>query len=128
MRTSSLVALLGIGLAGFSAPYRSAHLPPSVFRITVNASTPGSVVALRFVHGPDSLTGTTRRFSAPATLEISGDSLVLLAEDNQGHGDVTLNVERLHADLRGSGTGGRVHLRISAAGVRVWTSSWWTRI
>ena len=123
MRSSMVASLMALCLMGFRAPPR-----PPVFRITVDAKIPGSVVALHFVRGPDSLVGTTRRLTAGTTFQVSGDSLAMVAEASQGHGEVTLNVERIGASLWGSGTGDRVHLRISAAGVHVWTSPWWVPI
>lgn len=123
MRLGIIGSLVALSLVGFKAPPR-----PSVFRIMVDAKTPGSVVTLHFVRGPDSLAGTTRRLTAGTTFQVSGDSLALVAEASQGHGEVTLNVERVGASLWGSGTGDRVHLRISAAGVHVWTSPWWVPI
>ena len=124
MKPRVVVPFLVLGLAGFSTRGSPARVPSPSYRILVDAKTPGTVIALHFLSGPDSLAGTARQLAASSTLQVSGDSLVLLAEDAKTHREVVLNVELIGAPLRGTGTGDRVHIEISAAGVHVSTSPW----
>jgi hypothetical protein len=100
--------------------------PEATLRIHVDVpDSPGTIVTLRYLEGPDSLRGRSDEVVVPLDFVVHSPRLTLVAERSAGHGHVRLRVEHGDRPMMGEGTGDRVRIAVTNRGVQVRAYPWW---